>query len=102
MATTGYVGELQPVTTQPQGAASGSVTVAGQSSASAAPHTVVAPTQQFLAELQTTVGAPAATAGQTTPPAQATPTAAQKTAGIVSASIMFHLFVIHLLNVMYK
>eukprot|EP00063_Salmo_salar_P083493 XP_014058328.1 PREDICTED: uncharacterized protein LOC106606563 [Salmo salar] len=80
MATTGYVGELQPVTTQPQGAASGSVTVAGQSSASAAPHTVVAPTQQFLAELQTTVGAPAATAGQTTPPAQATPTAAQKTA----------------------
>uniref|UniRef100_A0A4W5QYH6 Regulatory factor X, 1a (influences HLA class II expression) n=1 Tax=Hucho hucho TaxID=62062 RepID=A0A4W5QYH6_9TELE len=82
MATTGYVGELQPVTTQPQGAAGGSVTVAGQSStsASAAPHTVVGPTQQFLAELQTTVGAPAAAAGQTTPPAQATPTAAQKTA----------------------
>ncbi|XP_042171702.1 MHC class II regulatory factor RFX1a isoform X1 [Oncorhynchus tshawytscha] len=78
MATTGYVGELQPVTTQPQGAAS--VTVAGQSSASAAPHTVVAPTQQFLAQLQTTVGAPAAAAGHTTPPAQATPTAAQKTA----------------------
>ncbi|XP_052373673.1 MHC class II regulatory factor RFX1a isoform X1 [Oncorhynchus keta] len=80
MTTTGYVGELQPVTTQPQGAASGSVTVAGQSSASAAPHTVVAPTQQFLAQLQTTVGAPAAAAGHTTPPAQATPTAAQKTA----------------------
>uniref|UniRef100_A0A674EHE9 Regulatory factor X, 1a (influences HLA class II expression) n=1 Tax=Salmo trutta TaxID=8032 RepID=A0A674EHE9_SALTR len=76
MATTGYVGELQPVTTQPQGAASGSVTVAGQSSASAAPHTVVAPTQQFLAELQTTVGAPAAAAGQTTPPAQVAPTQA--------------------------
>ncbi|XP_045066944.1 MHC class II regulatory factor RFX1 isoform X2 [Coregonus clupeaformis] len=85
MATTGYVEELQPVTTQPQGAAGGSVTVAGQSStsASAAPHTVVAPTQQFLAELQTTVVDPptaAAAAGQTTPPAQATPTAAQKTA----------------------
>uniref|UniRef100_A0A8C7T461 Regulatory factor X, 1a (influences HLA class II expression) n=1 Tax=Oncorhynchus mykiss TaxID=8022 RepID=A0A8C7T461_ONCMY len=79
MATTGYVGELQPVTTQPQGAASGSVTVAGQSSASAAPHTVVAPTQQFLAQLQTTVGAPAAAAGHTTPPAQATPTAVAPT-----------------------
>lgn len=102
MTTTGYVGELQPVTTQPQGAASGSVTVAGQSSASAAPHTVVAPTQQFLAQLQTTVGAPAAAAGHTTPPAQATPTAAQKTAGIVSASIVFHLIVIHLLIAMYK
>uniref|UniRef100_A0AAZ3RTC1 RFX-type winged-helix domain-containing protein n=1 Tax=Oncorhynchus tshawytscha TaxID=74940 RepID=A0AAZ3RTC1_ONCTS len=74
MATTGYVGELQPVTTQPQGAAS--VTVAGQSSASAAPHTVVAPTQQFLAQLQTTVGAPAAAAGHTTPPAQVAPTQA--------------------------
>uniref|UniRef100_A0A4W5N1G2 Regulatory factor X, 1a (influences HLA class II expression) n=1 Tax=Hucho hucho TaxID=62062 RepID=A0A4W5N1G2_9TELE len=80
MTTTGYVGELQPVTTQPQGAAGGSVTVAGQSSASAAPHTVVGSTQQFLAELQTTVGAPAAAAGQTTPPAQATLTAAHKTA----------------------
>uniref|UniRef100_A0A8C7NA58 Regulatory factor X1 n=1 Tax=Oncorhynchus kisutch TaxID=8019 RepID=A0A8C7NA58_ONCKI len=76
MATTGYVGELQPVTTQPQGAVSGSVTVAGQSSASAAPHTVVAPTQQFLAQLQTTVGAPAAAAGHITPPAQVVPTQA--------------------------
>uniref|UniRef100_A0A6Q2X8Z1 RFX-type winged-helix domain-containing protein n=1 Tax=Esox lucius TaxID=8010 RepID=A0A6Q2X8Z1_ESOLU len=78
MATTGYVGELQP-TTQPQGSAGGIVAVSGQSSTSgpAATHTVVAPLQQFLGELQTTVVAPPiAAAGQTTPPVQAVPTQA--------------------------
>ncbi|XP_034151081.1 MHC class II regulatory factor RFX1a isoform X2 [Esox lucius] len=87
MATTGYVGELQP-TTQPQGSAGGIVAVSGQSSTSgpAATHTVVAPLQQFLGELQTTVVAPPiAAAGQTTPPVQATPTVAQKTVAVVQA-----------------
>ncbi|KAJ7989768.1 hypothetical protein DPEC_G00307940 [Dallia pectoralis] len=85
MATTGYVGELQP--TQSQGSAGGSVAVSGQSStsASAATHTVVAPLQQFLGELQATVVTPVAAAGQATPPAQATPTVAQKTVTVVQA-----------------
>ncbi|XP_072549254.1 MHC class II regulatory factor RFX1a isoform X2 [Salminus brasiliensis] len=73
MTTPAYVGELQQAP-QPQG---GGVTVAPGQPATAAPAT----TQQFLAELQTTVvssSAPTPT-GQTTPP----PTAAQKTQAVV-------------------
>lgn len=75
MATSGYVGEIQPAA-QPQGAA---VTVApGPSDASATP--TAAP--QFLAEIQTTVVTPAvvSTPGQTTPTDPATAIVAQKPA----------------------
>ncbi|XP_030592151.1 MHC class II regulatory factor RFX1a isoform X2 [Archocentrus centrarchus] len=67
MATSGYVGEIQPAA-QTQGAA---VTVTtGQPDTSATP--VTAP--QFLAEIQTTVAAPTVVTptGQTTPTEQAT------------------------------
>jgi len=62
MATSGYVGEIQPAA-QTQGAA---VTVTpGQADAASTP----APTTQFLAEIQTTVAAPTVLTptGQTAP-----------------------------------
>ena len=72
MATSGYVGELQP-TSQPQG--TGVSVTTGQTSTSDPS------TPQFLAEIQTTVTTPptAAPAGQTTPPDQAPPTPSQNT-----------------------
>uniref|UniRef100_A0A667WJ36 Regulatory factor X, 1a (influences HLA class II expression) n=1 Tax=Myripristis murdjan TaxID=586833 RepID=A0A667WJ36_9TELE len=75
MATSGYVGEIQP-TTQPQGA--GVSVTAGQAVVSTTPATA----PQFLAEIQTTVATPTAVTptGQTTPAEQATSVAAQKPA----------------------
>lgn len=77
MATSGYVGEIQPAA-QPQGAA---ITVApGPADAGSTPSTA----PQFLAEIQTTVVTPAVVSpsGQTTPTDPATAIAAQKpTAG---------------------
>ncbi|XP_056143386.1 MHC class II regulatory factor RFX1a isoform X2 [Lampris incognitus] len=75
MATSGYVGEIQP-TTQPQGAI---VTVtAGQPAASSTSNT----TPQFLTEIQTTVATPTAATptGQSTPAEQGTSIASQKSA----------------------
>ncbi|XP_039467294.1 MHC class II regulatory factor RFX1a isoform X4 [Oreochromis aureus] len=75
MATTGYVGEIQPAA-QTQGTA---VTVTtGQPDASSTP--VTAP--QFLAEIQTTVAAPTVVTptGQTTPTEQAPSITTQKPA----------------------
>uniref|UniRef100_A0A3P9DCA6 Regulatory factor X1 n=1 Tax=Maylandia zebra TaxID=106582 RepID=A0A3P9DCA6_9CICH len=75
MATTGYVGEIQPAA-QTQGTA---VTVTtGQPDASSTP--VTAP--QFLAEIQTTVAAPSVVTptGQTTPTEQAASITTQKPA----------------------
>ncbi|XP_063327757.1 MHC class II regulatory factor RFX1a isoform X4 [Pelmatolapia mariae] len=75
MATTGYVGEIQPAA-QTQGTA---VTVTtGQPDASSTP--VTAP--QFLAEIQTTVAAPTVVTptGQTTPTEQAASITTQKPA----------------------
>nr|XP_033945403.1 MHC class II regulatory factor RFX1a isoform X3 [Pseudochaenichthys georgianus] len=66
MATSGYVGEIQPAA-QPQGAV---VTItSGQPDASSTPAT----SPQFLAEIQTAVAAPTVLTqtGQTTPPDQA-------------------------------
>ncbi|KAM3599079.1 uncharacterized protein V6R79_026431 [Siganus canaliculatus] len=63
MATTGYVGEIQPAT-QPQGA--GVTVTTGQPDASSTPPTA----PQFLAEIQTTVVTPSVV----TPTGQATPT----------------------------
>ncbi|XP_027140555.1 MHC class II regulatory factor RFX1a isoform X3 [Larimichthys crocea] len=73
MATSGYVGEIQPAA-QPQGA---SVTVTpGQPDASSTPPTA----PQFLAEIQTTVVTPTVVTptGQTTPTDQATSITTQK------------------------
>lgn len=75
MATTGYVGEIQPAA-QTQGTA---VTVTtGQPDASSTP--VTAP--QFLAEIQTTVAAPTVVTptGQTTPTEQPASITTQKPA----------------------
>ncbi|XP_055008833.1 MHC class II regulatory factor RFX1a isoform X2 [Boleophthalmus pectinirostris] len=77
MATTGYVGDIQP-TAQPQGTAV-SVTP-GQSDASSTP----ASTPQFLAEIQTSVATPSVVTptGQTAPTEQVTTISTQKpTAG---------------------
>ncbi|XP_054463419.1 MHC class II regulatory factor RFX1a isoform X2 [Anoplopoma fimbria] len=67
MATSGYVGEIQPAA-QPQGA--GVAVTAGQPDASSSPATA----PQFLAEIQTTVATPTIVTptGQTTPTDQAT------------------------------
>ncbi|XP_078140971.1 MHC class II regulatory factor RFX1a isoform X4 [Centroberyx gerrardi] len=75
MATSGYVGEIQP-TTQPQGA--GVTVTAVQPAASSTPATA----PQFLAEIQTTVATSTAVTptGQTTPAEQATSIATQKPA----------------------
>ncbi|XP_071383957.1 MHC class II regulatory factor RFX1a [Centroberyx affinis] len=75
MATSGYVGEIQP-TTQPQGA--GVTVTAVQPAASSTPATA----PQFLAEIQTTVATPTAVTptGQTTPAEQAASIATQKPA----------------------
>ncbi|XP_046895063.1 MHC class II regulatory factor RFX1a isoform X3 [Hypomesus transpacificus] len=72
MATSGYVGELQP-TSQPQG--TGVSVTTGQTSTSDPS------SPQFLAEIQTTVTTlpTTAPAGQTTPPDQAPPTPSQNT-----------------------
>lgn len=82
MATSGYVGEIQPAA-QPQAAA---VTVApGPTDASSTPSTA----PQFLAEIQTTVVTPAVVSppGQTTPTDPATAIVAQKpTAGAQAPS----------------
>ncbi|XP_041812923.1 MHC class II regulatory factor RFX1a isoform X1 [Chelmon rostratus] len=75
MATSGYVGEIQPAA-QPQGAA---VTVTpGQTDANSTPPTA----PQFLAEIQTTVVTPTVVTatGQTTPTDQATSITVQKPA----------------------
>ncbi|KAM3864126.1 MHC class II regulatory factor RFX1a [Diretmus argenteus] len=75
MATSGYVGEIQP-TTQPQGA---TVTItAGQPAASSTPATA----PQFLVEIQNTVATPTAVTptGQTTPAEQTAPITTQKPA----------------------
>lgn len=73
MATTGYVGDIQP-TTQPQGA---NVTP-GQSDATSTPAT----TPQFLAEIQTSVATPSVVTPtcQTASPEQVTTIATQKPA----------------------
>ncbi|XP_036943806.1 MHC class II regulatory factor RFX1a isoform X4 [Acanthopagrus latus] len=73
MATSGYVGEIQP-TAQPQGA--GVTVTQGQPDASSTPPTA----PQFLAEIQTTVVTPTVVTptGQTTPTDQATSITAQK------------------------
>lgn len=75
MATTGYVGEIQP-TAQPQGA--GVTVTSGQPDTSSTPATA----PQFLAEIQTTVAAPTVVTptGQTTPTEQAASIATQKPA----------------------
>lgn len=76
MATSGYVGEIQPAA-QPQGAAV-TVVAPGPTDASSTP--TAAP--QFLAEIQTTVVTPAVVSppGQTTPTDPATAIVAQKPA----------------------
>ncbi|KAM6957559.1 MHC class II regulatory factor RFX1a isoform 2-T2 [Aplochiton taeniatus] len=74
MATSGYVGELQP-TTQPQGAVV-SVVATGPPSTTTTPAASAPP--QFLAEIQTTVVSAATPTVQTTPTDSATPTTAQK------------------------
>lgn len=82
MATSGYVGEIQPAA-QPQGAA---VTVApGPTDATATPS---AAPPQFLAEIQTTVVTPAVVSppGQTTPTDPATAIAVQKPAAGAQAA----------------
>uniref|UniRef100_A0A671WSL2 Regulatory factor X, 1a (influences HLA class II expression) n=1 Tax=Sparus aurata TaxID=8175 RepID=A0A671WSL2_SPAAU len=73
MATSGYVGEIQPAV-QPQGA--GVTVTQGQPDASSTPPTA----PQFLAEIQTTVVTPTVVTptGQTTPTDQATSITAQK------------------------
>ncbi|XP_055079818.1 MHC class II regulatory factor RFX1a isoform X2 [Periophthalmus magnuspinnatus] len=75
MATTGYVGDIQP-TAQPQGT-SVSVTP-GQTDASSTP----ASTPQFLAEIQTSVATPSVVTptGQTAPSEQVTTISTQKPA----------------------
>ncbi|XP_044036311.1 MHC class II regulatory factor RFX1a isoform X7 [Siniperca chuatsi] len=75
MATTGYVGEIQPAA-QPQGA--GVTVTPGQPDASSTPPTAT----QYLAEIQTTVVTPTVVTptGQTTPTDQATSITAQKPA----------------------
>lgn len=70
MATSGYVGEIQPAA-QPQGA--GVTVTPGQPDPSSTPPTA----PQFLAEIQTTVVTPT---GQTTPTDQATSITTQKPA----------------------
>uniref|UniRef100_A0A8C9VI08 Regulatory factor X, 1a (influences HLA class II expression) n=1 Tax=Scleropages formosus TaxID=113540 RepID=A0A8C9VI08_SCLFO len=75
MATPGYAGELQQ-TSQPQGR-TGAV---APGPSSGPPSATLSAPPQFLADLQTTGAAPAATpGGQSTPPASAPPSAAQKT-----------------------
>lgn len=73
MATSGYVGEIQPAA-QPQGA--GVTVTPGQPDASSTPPTA----PQFLAEIQTTVVTPTVVTptGQTTPTDQATSITTQK------------------------
>ncbi|XP_045895616.1 MHC class II regulatory factor RFX1a isoform X5 [Micropterus dolomieu] len=75
MATSGYVGEIQPAA-QPQGA--GVTVTPGQPDASSTPPTAT----QFLAEIQTTVATPTVVTptGQTTPTDQATSITTQKPA----------------------
>lgn len=75
MASSGYVGEIQPAA-QPQGA--GVSVTPGQPDASSTPAT----TPQFLAEIQTTVATPTVVTptGQTTPTEQATTITTQKPA----------------------
>ncbi|GLD66731.1 MHC class II regulatory factor RFX1a isoform X1, partial [Lates japonicus] len=75
MATSGYVGEIQPAA-QPQGA--GVTVTPGQPDASSTPATA----PQFLAEIQTTVATPTVVTptGQTTPTEQATSITTQKPA----------------------
>ncbi|XP_071329978.1 MHC class II regulatory factor RFX1a isoform X7 [Trachinotus anak] len=75
MASSGYVGEIQPAA-QPQGA--GVSVTPGQPDASSTPATA----PQFLAEIQTTVATPTVVTptGQTTPTDQATSIATQKPA----------------------
>lgn len=76
MATSGYVGEIQPAA-QPQGA--GVTVTPGQPDASSTSPTA----PQFLAEIQTTVVTPTVVTptGQTTPTDQATAISTQKPAG---------------------
>ncbi|XP_031728035.1 MHC class II regulatory factor RFX1a [Anarrhichthys ocellatus] len=80
MATSGYVGEIQPAA-QPQGA--GVTVTVGQPDASSSP--AIAP--QFLAEIQTTVATPTVVTptGQTTPTDQATSIITQKPADVSQA-----------------
>ncbi|XP_075942260.1 MHC class II regulatory factor RFX1a isoform X5 [Anarhichas minor] len=80
MATSGYVGEIQPAA-QPQGA--GVTVTVGQPDASSSP--TIAP--QFLAEIQTTVATPTVVTptGQTTPTDQATSIITQKPADVSQA-----------------
>lgn len=75
MATSGYVGEIQPAV-QPQGA--GVTVTPGQPDTSSTPATA----PQFLAEIQTTVATPTVVTptGQTTPTEQATSITTQKPA----------------------
>ncbi|KAF7658630.1 hypothetical protein LDENG_00010250, partial [Lucifuga dentata] len=78
MATSGYVGEIQP-TTQPQGAGvTVTVVTAGPADATSTPATA----PQFLAEIQTTVATPTIVTptGQTTPTDHATSITPQKSA----------------------
>ncbi|KAM6913384.1 MHC class II regulatory factor RFX1a [Lycodopsis pacificus] len=80
MATSGYVGEIQPAA-QPQGA--GVTVTVGQPDASSSPATA----PQFLAEIQTTVAAPTVVTptGQTTPTDQVTSIITQKPADVSQA-----------------
>lgn len=73
MATSGYVGEIQPAV-QPQGA--GVTVTPGQPDASSTPSTA----PQFLAEIQTTVVTPtvATPTGQAAPPDKAPSITSQK------------------------
>ncbi|XP_068574464.1 MHC class II regulatory factor RFX1a isoform X1 [Cebidichthys violaceus] len=80
MATSGYVGEIQPAA-QPQGA--GVTVTVGQPDASSSPATA----PQFLAEIQTTVATPTVVTptGQTTPTDQATSIITAKPADVSQA-----------------